>query len=157
MQRCLLLASPAGAVFLELSSKKLVHCRTNFYSCRKMVLLHIKKADDLQMLVPVSTFHHISASNAYSQVEVPAASPLSEAIPNIATLWNTMLKMRKLADCCIDLATYFPFCLAFPQSCNYDDIGSSLSRFCHRYGEAKPPAEQGIDEYVCDPVYTERT
>jgi hypothetical protein len=27
-------------------------------------------------------------------------------VPQVASLWNTMLKMRKLADCCQDLAAY---------------------------------------------------
>ncbi len=88
-----------------------------------MVLLHIKKADDLQMLVqplPPPSLPPPSASDrlylppppppppssfTLLQVEVPAATPLSEAIPHVAGLWNMMLKMRKLADCCNDLAT----------------------------------------------------
>ena len=95
-----------------------------------MVLLHVKKADDLQMLV---LEHHLNSlpslllPQSGPQVEVPASTPLSEAIPHVANLWNTMLKMRKLADCCNDLATYAPHSLnpispprtvVIPRTCN---------------------------------------
>jgi hypothetical protein len=73
----------------------------------KMVLLHIKKTDDLQMLVMTRAINQRQTlTRVLLQVEVPAATPLAEAIPHVAKLWNTMLRMRKLADCCNDLATY---------------------------------------------------
>jgi hypothetical protein len=105
--------------------------------------------------IPLFRSTDLPASYSCRQVEVPAATPLSEAIPHIATLWNTMLKMRKLADCCNDLATYCCFPTAVPQK-SYHIIPRFLSsRVCHRYGEAKPPAEQGIDEFVSQSLLIE--
>jgi hypothetical protein len=82
-------------------------------------------------------------------------------------LWNTMLKMRKLADCCNDLATYAPplsqthlpspnrrHPMNFqPRAAPVRDVCSPIPHVYCSYGEAKPPAEQGIDECVPDELH----
>lgn len=103
------IAFPAQRHSKNQSSTKCEHQRSAQYPA--MVLLHVKKADDLQMLVREQQLNSIPSlflPQSGPQVEVPASTPLSEAIPHVANLWNTMLKMRKLADCCNDLATYAP-------------------------------------------------